>query len=841
MDTRKRKRNSATLTAAEIDRATKKLKSSHASPAIKTLSDQPDLSLSRFCTATQIANKGKPPLTKVTWDSDKLQCSLSPAEAEDHLLVHNIATGCIFSGNLWPLVLENSSNPLAQKRSLAFMEHVVATPHLLTTLNEEELLFFGVGVRDLWLADSRGHLSSNEKKLLSQVVELIDDDLMASAEFQGMTFSFCPSKNRRVLKAIEHLEELTSSPTDDFTQMFARMVISGAEQVSFYFVWVDARELSYHNLEFILPLDRALTRSNTQKDLLDFTFTDVKPLSKSLHIIKCRLGGADTDLLLQLDSLGLYQKPSNHSTRGGERFVFSSAALSRGLTEAIKSSDVLPSLAKTARSGNSSFAFVNYVFRCNRFAPGDAKFQMHLDTPYYDSSRNHISKYTILIYLSGGSADSILKVMGNGSTKSNAEVNVTQVQSLECVIFDQQYEHEGQPFIDGNKIFLRSELIFEDNNIKHEPEISKLFSSAVYMTLESAFQPELSRHAHELYERVNAAHWGNKKTKSAAPPVLHKCFGEQMHFASNGFDYWFPFVTKEKTDQSSFDLSSPLRFLKLAAVVAVLDYFNCNLNSNSNKEGDTVMSAFRSQCTSRTIKPPKKATSSDWIMARLWSSLGKLQSEGRVQAMDREAKKTLFEESLQAERYKRVKGQYEECCCPFHCPPEEYADMSLGPDEQTIFRAWHCTDVVECYKQVCKTSEEKLLGAPLMMLDSKLCLDASSIVVEDDKIFITNDAEHKPRCNFAACWNWSTPEAFIDVERTIPTVKLVVPPITFVPVLASDKSGPGFRLMLDFFNNDWMLPSEDEVESKVLIPNMEGAGREVVEGLGLTRSFGDDE
>jgi hypothetical protein len=60
MDTRKRKRNSATLTAAEIDRATKKLKSryyfhafkllpiiliilSHASPAIKTLSDQPDL------------------------------------------------------------------------------------------------------------------------------------------------------------------------------------------------------------------------------------------------------------------------------------------------------------------------------------------------------------------------------------------------------------------------------------------------------------------------------------------------------------------------------------------------------------------------------------------------------------------------------------------------------------------------------------------------------------------------------------------------------------------------------------------------------------------------------
>lgn len=627
------------------------------------------------------------------------------------------------------------------------MQKVVAEQQLLAQLNGDELKFFGVGVRDLWLADSRGQLSSQEKQLLSQVVALLDDDLMASVDVQGLTFSFCPSKHRRVLKAIEHLEELTSN-ADDFTQMFARMVVPGAEQVAFYFVWVDARELSYHNLEFILPLDRALARSN-KKNSLDFKFTNVTPLSKSMRIVKCKLEGADTDLLLQLDSLGLYQKPSNHSTRGGERFVFSSSALSHGLTEAIKSSNVLPSLVKSAKGGDSSFAFVNYVFRCNRFAPGDAKFQMHLDTPYYDSARHHISKYTILIYLSGGSGDSILKVLGDSKTKRSGTVNVNRVESLECIIFDQQYEHEGQPFNDGNKIFLRSELVFEDHNIKHEPEISKLFSSAVYMTVESAFQPELAKHAHELYEQVNAAHWGNKKSSSAPSSVLHKCFDSQMHFASNGFDYWFPFISKEKLSEDSI-LSNPLRFLKVAAIIAVLDYFNGRLKSAKKpKEKETVMDVFRKLCTSKAIKPPKKSSSSDWIMSHLWSCLAQKHADNNdvVKVMDRAEKQQFFADSLRAERYK-IGPDDEDCCCAYHCTTQPL-NSELESDEQQQFYAWCCRDVVECYEKVCKSSEQSLLAAPVMVLDEKLCLDEASIVIEDDKIFITTDSEHKLRCNFA--------------------------------------------------------------------------------------------
>ena len=45
---------------------------------------------------------------------------------------------------------------------------------------------------------------------------------------------------------------------------------------------------------------------------------------------------------------------------------------------------------------------MNPVFRCNRFEPGDANFHRHRDTPYYDAARRHVSRYTVLVYLTGG-------------------------------------------------------------------------------------------------------------------------------------------------------------------------------------------------------------------------------------------------------------------------------------------------------------------------------------------------------------------------------------------------------------------------------------------------------
>ncbi|KAI9324605.1 hypothetical protein DFJ73DRAFT_915499 [Zopfochytrium polystomum] len=83
------------------------------------------------------------------------------------------------------------------------------------------------------------------------------------------------------------------------------------------------------------------------------------------------------------------------------------------------------------------------------------------------------------------------------------------IASAQCIIFDQRYPHEGHPFEDGKKIFLRTELIFERPRFfGHEPQIGSLFRSAVYYTLESALDSQFARHADVLYEKANRAHWG---------------------------------------------------------------------------------------------------------------------------------------------------------------------------------------------------------------------------------------------------------------------------------------------------------------------------------------------
>jgi hypothetical protein len=54
----------------------------------------------------------------------------------------------------------------------------------------------------------------------------------------------------------------------------------------------------------------------------------------------------------------------------------------------------------------------------------------------------------------------------------------------------------------------------EEKAINNYVNAGGLFASAIYYTAQSMFQPELAQHAHELYEKVNRAHWGLDKAKS---------------------------------------------------------------------------------------------------------------------------------------------------------------------------------------------------------------------------------------------------------------------------------------------------------------------------------------
>jgi hypothetical protein len=125
-------------------------------------------------------------------------------------------------------------------------------------------------------------------------------------------------------------------------------------------------------------------------------------------------------------------------------------------------------------------------------------FASHLDTPYYDSARSQVSKYTLLIYLTAGRNKPALRVH---------DVELNEIEEMTCVIFDQSYEHEGRPFMEGDKVFIRSELVFKDKELGHNSQIASLFSEACYMTGQSVFDGDLASYAHECFERANSLHW----------------------------------------------------------------------------------------------------------------------------------------------------------------------------------------------------------------------------------------------------------------------------------------------------------------------------------------------
>jgi len=76
-----------------------------------------------------------------------------------------------------------------------------------------------------------------------------------------------------------------------------------------------------------------------------------------------------------------------------------------------------------------------------------------MDTPYYDRANQHISKYTIIIYMSGGKGNPALRIGGGEDGKERESVvEFNTLCDMQCVIFDQKYEHEGSAYADKNKV-----------------------------------------------------------------------------------------------------------------------------------------------------------------------------------------------------------------------------------------------------------------------------------------------------------------------------------------------------------------------------------------------------
>jgi hypothetical protein len=591
-------------------------------------------------------------------------------------------------------------------------------------------------LRDRFFALAGEHASEDElRRFRAQVQATQATPLL---ELDGLSLSFFPSARFKALRFVE-AERIDEAHRSLFARPSPGMPNLAA-------VFVDPEEFSYRNFENILPLDRFFAGIELELGLGQRTKLRpgrVRALGggeaqaqlgrgreAQAYQFTLQVGPQTRAALLGLDALDLYLTPQNPESRGGARFIFHSARLSEALGSAVRTA-----LPKRWQKG---FSHVNPVFRCNRFAPGDTKFRRHIDTPYYDAGRKHVSRYTMLIYLTGGRAQPALQI--------GDDIAVEEIEAMTCVVFRQDQPHEGAAFIEGRKVFLRTELIFEDPSVTHDPGIAQTFAKACYFTGESVFAPELARHTHELYERAAAAHWaGPRASNDEDEPYLHKRFCE-FDFVSNGYDFWFP-----KHGPS----------LQECAALAVLDVLNCKVGGQ----------AFRKLCKTDVLT--RSGPPSTWIPELLAS------------CASTEAREELFAKLDLPILFPPPEDVDTRACCPFHA----FAIWDASRNEETV----------DLYTRAQRFAQRRLAGAAITMMGQEIFLDRDKFVIENGKIHILSEQALAP-VNFAACWNdGSSPANYLDVEVTIEAPYLLLPPILFV------ETEHARHLMLDLFRNSWMV------------------------------------
>lgn len=493
-------------------------------------------------------------------------------------------------------------------------------------------------------------------------------------------------------------------------------------------VYVDPEELHFRCFENILPLDRLLESLDLTMSLRERT----RHAEQDIYTFALAASTPLCERLLELDTLGLSVPPLNSGSRGGRRFIFHSATLAVALTASLK--EAMP------RSLMGDFSHVNPVFRYNTFAREDAPFSRHVDTPYYDAARDHVSRYTLLLYLTGGQGEPALSI--------EDAVSMEAIEPWQCVVFDQRLEHEGAPFVDGDKIFIRTELIFHDPHVEHHEGIAQLFSKACYMTGAAMQAPELERYMHDCYDRVAAAHWtGLEPSEDKHEPYLHVRF-RGVDFIANGYDFWFP-----RTGLSLED----------CAVLTLLDYFNATLQGAS----------FRSRCESEVISGHRDAS---WI-PEYFANL----RAPEASPVGLSAKHLLLPPPEDPDP---------DICCPFHA--------------WEIFDPLRCADIVDLFVRAQRSVANRISQAPILLMGEEIYLDPERIRVEGDKIYVQSSQSLTP-INFAACWNaGGSPPSYVGVETTVETLQLLVPPILFTV------TNDCYHLMFDFFRNSWMVKQSQE-------------------------------
>lgn len=508
---------------------------------------------------------------------------------DDDLYIKNVKSGLIPSNQVFPIVYNNADKNVAiYYRSMSFYKDWVEslkTTSRCPVVPLQYLDIFLVGVRDSFILSELGKLTVDQKDLIISVIRSLEiEEGSLSSNF--ITISPYPTKTHSMLRYMNLSE--TGLELGDFDMYYAH------HSKDFRYIFVDPTELSYHNFECVLNFDTIL---KFDPSIMANTDVQKMPVSNSNHEVdrsdhevdrgdhevnpsdhEVDPGDHDVNLgvnevypgvhlftidqslneaLLKIDSWNLYTSMLASSSRGGKRLLFKSKELADILLEIVR-----PIMEDDVNS-------VNCVFRYNKFTPSDRKFTSHYDTPYRNGEL--VSRYTLILYLTEGDneKDSILTI---------DEHRITHMPKATGVIFHQKYEHEGNPYVSSDKIFIRTELICYAEAEDYDPhnevnQACRHFASACYFTTQATQLFELGSFTTKLFNLSTQLHFGLDPEKITIP-ILIKRFNN-VHFATNGYDYWFC-LDVDKID---------------ATVIILLDFFN-GITKNSKQRTINVKTEY---------------------------------------------------------------------------------------------------------------------------------------------------------------------------------------------------------------------------------------------------------
>lgn len=702
-------------------------------------------------------------------DFTKLRCFLSQEELLDSLWLSNVLNGQISTNKLYPLIFDIEGRE--NERSLATLED-----YLTNQLNptNEPSINIGLTIRDLFLAHSFGHIDkdSREANLLDRCLVNVDiEPLIVINNEQNLEMSYFPTTTFSMVRLMENNFDIFEK--NETTNTCFASVLDDVKMNHHRFVFVRPDQLSYHNFENILRLDTWFESKNCPKL---FSFTNIVNHKK---FTRFKLNGCD--FLKELCSLDAFMSPVNTQQRGGKRCIFSSSKFSSTLFDTFECTRN----SNFFNEKNFQFKMVNSIFRLNKFVPGDKKFAAHYDTPYYDPRRKQLSRYTFIIYLTSGNAG------GEEAALVIDKFRIHDIKQFDCFLFDQKLLHKGSPFCNTDKIFIRTELIFEqisdlgDLVIKKSDQAAISFSIANYLVGHSLLNQNIQSFVTQSYEMANKLHFSliHKTPDHLLMLISHKLI-DQYRFVTNGYDYFFTF------DSETLEI---FKDVKVCAIFAIIDYFNCGF------ENDQTFKQV-SQMTPLNFVDTNSIDLSDKIFTHIRTSLPTTRSNFSQQVFKYNRLTDIISSLpiLQRENYRAKK---QKVCCPFH-------------DSEGRFNGQQCVELIDDYKKYHKKFLTTLEKSSFFILGNKICINNLEVLLDRDFVYINDKSGKKIEpINFAACWNGPSHSDFHeekDIRLFVPD--LLIPPIRF------KKLEKGYHLMVDFWKNDWMVDMCENADEKVKMP-----------------------